>query len=95
MGDAVFYSAVYGYRPPFLRLDYPKPDLRFFVAWIDTNSSGWLPDERSYAPGILVRTPEFTLNVLPAVVVFGAKGDQHIHRLREDDYQRIVKALLN
>ena len=31
MGDSVFYSAVYGYRPPFLRLDYPKPDLRFFV----------------------------------------------------------------
>jgi hypothetical protein len=31
MGDAVFYSIVYGYRPPFLRLDYPKPDLRFFV----------------------------------------------------------------
>jgi hypothetical protein len=31
MGDTVFYSAVYGYRPPFLRLDYPKPDLRFFV----------------------------------------------------------------
>ncbi len=31
MGDTVFYSAVYGYRPPFLRVDYPKPDLRFFV----------------------------------------------------------------
>jgi hypothetical protein len=31
MGDSIFYSAVYGYRPPFLRLDYPKPDLRFFV----------------------------------------------------------------
>ena len=29
MGDSIFYSAVYGYRPPFLRLDYPKPDLRF------------------------------------------------------------------
>ena len=31
MGDTVFYSVVYGYRPPFLRTDYPKPDLRFFV----------------------------------------------------------------
>jgi hypothetical protein len=30
-GDSVFYSLVYGYRPPALRLDYPKPDLRFFV----------------------------------------------------------------
>ena len=25
------YSLVYGYRPPAWRLDYPKPDLRFFV----------------------------------------------------------------
>lgn len=31
MGDVVFVSGVYGYRPPALRLDYPKPDLRFFV----------------------------------------------------------------
>ena len=31
MGDSISYSVVYGYRPPFLRLDYPKPDLRFFV----------------------------------------------------------------
>ena len=31
MGDVKYVSAVYGYRPKFLRLDYPKPDLRFFV----------------------------------------------------------------
>jgi hypothetical protein len=31
MGDVTFYSFVYGYRPPKLRLEYPKPDLRFFV----------------------------------------------------------------
>ena len=31
MGNVSFLSAVYGYRPPFLRQDYPKPDLRFFV----------------------------------------------------------------
>ena len=30
-GDIAYYSVVYGYRPPALRLDYPKPDLRFFV----------------------------------------------------------------
>ena len=31
LGAVKFYSAVYGYRPKALRLDYPKPDLRFFV----------------------------------------------------------------
>jgi hypothetical protein len=30
-GDVKVYSVVYGYRPAALRLDYPKPDLRFFV----------------------------------------------------------------
>ena len=30
-GDVKSYSIVYGYRPKALRLDYPKPDLRFFV----------------------------------------------------------------
>jgi hypothetical protein len=31
MGHVLYYTAVYGYRPTFLRLDYPRPDLRFFV----------------------------------------------------------------
>jgi len=30
-GDVTYYSVVYGYRPKKLRLEYPKPDLRFFV----------------------------------------------------------------
>ena len=31
VGSVKYVTAVYGYRPRFLRLDYPKPDLRFFV----------------------------------------------------------------
>ena len=31
LGDVKSYSVVYGYRPRALRLEYPKPDLRFFV----------------------------------------------------------------
>jgi hypothetical protein len=31
MGHVTYVTGVYGYRPPWLRLDYPKPDLRFFV----------------------------------------------------------------
>ena len=30
-GDVKSLSVVYGYRPKALRLDYPKPDLRFFI----------------------------------------------------------------
>ena len=31
IGSSRFASVVYGYRPPFLRVEPPKPDLRFFV----------------------------------------------------------------
>jgi len=31
LGAVTSFSAVYGYRPPAWRKDYPKPDLRFFV----------------------------------------------------------------
>jgi hypothetical protein len=38
MGDTGTVSVVYGYRPGFLRLDYPKPDLRFFVEGVAERS---------------------------------------------------------
>jgi len=31
LGSVTSYSLVYGYRPPAWRLEYPRPDLRFFV----------------------------------------------------------------
>ena len=37
-GDVKLYSVVYGYRPKALRLDYPKPDLRFFVEAVGESS---------------------------------------------------------
>jgi hypothetical protein len=39
MGDVGTVSLVYGYRPPALRLDYPKPDLRFFVEALGEHTS--------------------------------------------------------
>jgi len=57
-GDVAYYSVVYGYRPPALRLDYPKPDLRFFVeAEGEVNGrarSGGLPDGNSGSHILLV-----------------------------------------
>ena len=38
VGDTTFFSAVYGFRPPALQLDYPKPDLRFFVEAVAENT---------------------------------------------------------
>jgi len=39
LGNVKSLSLVYGYRPPFLRVDYPKPDLRFFVEAVGETSS--------------------------------------------------------
>jgi hypothetical protein len=39
LGNVASYSAVYGYRPPAWRLDYPKPDLRFFVEAVSDSTS--------------------------------------------------------
>lgn len=30
-GDLYYLSAVFGWRPPFFQVDYPKPDIRFFI----------------------------------------------------------------
>jgi hypothetical protein len=57
-GDVGYYSVVYGYRPPALRLDYPKPDLRFFVeAQGEVNRrarSDGLPDDNTGGHILLV-----------------------------------------
>ena len=38
-GTVTSYSLVYGYRPPAWRLEYPKPDLRFFVEAVGDRTS--------------------------------------------------------
>jgi len=38
VGDSISYSVVYGFRPSFLQVDYPKPDLRFFVEAVGEHS---------------------------------------------------------
>jgi hypothetical protein len=57
-GDVGYFSLVYGYRPPFLQLDYPKPDLRFFVeAQGESNGrtrSGGVPNTNSGGRILLV-----------------------------------------
>jgi hypothetical protein len=38
LGSVTSYSLVYGYRPPAWRLEYPKPDLRFFIEAVGDNT---------------------------------------------------------
>jgi hypothetical protein len=47
LGAVTSYSLVYGYRPPAWRLEYPKPDLRFFIEAIGDKTGRTLHDGRS------------------------------------------------
>ena len=47
LGAVTSYSLVYGYRPPAWRLEYPKPDLRFFVEAAGDKTGRALQDGRS------------------------------------------------
>ena len=47
VGGSRFASLVYGYRPPFLRLEHPKPDFRFFVESTFEHRDGNTPNVAS------------------------------------------------
>jgi hypothetical protein len=49
LGTVTSYSLVYGYRPPAWRLEYPKPDLRFFIEAVGDKTGRTLHDGRSMA----------------------------------------------
>jgi hypothetical protein len=47
LGSVTSYSLVYGYRPPAWRLEYPKPDLRFFIEAVGDKTDRTLLNGRS------------------------------------------------
>src|SRR5437764_1235004 len=59
IGGSQFASVVYGYRPAFLRFEYPKPDLRFFVEGTLEHRAAGLRE------GIAVTPPANTVFVGP------------------------------
>jgi len=68
--DVKTYSVVYGYRPAPLRLDYPKPDLRFFVETI-----GELAGPRHSVHASAARSSSHTLMAGPtALLLYKAYG---------------------
>jgi hypothetical protein len=73
LGDVKSYSVVYGYRPRALRLDYPKPDLRFFL-----ESVGEVTDRARHGGGAMSDTGGHVLMVGPTVLLlykaYGIEG---------------------
>ena len=73
LGDVASYSVVYGYRPPALRLDYPKPDFRFFI-----ESVGEITGRARHSGGAMPDTGGHVLMVGPTVLLlykaYGIEG---------------------
>ena len=73
LGDVKSYSVVYGYRPPALRLDYPKPDLRFFV-----ESVGEITGRARHGGNVMADTGGHVLMIGPTVLLlykaYGIEG---------------------
>lgn len=73
IGDVKSYSIVYGYRPRPLRLEYPKPDLRFFV-----ESVGEVTGRAKHAGGEMPNTGGHVLMIGPTVLLlykaYGIEG---------------------
>ena len=72
LGEVSTYSVVYGYRPPSLRLDYPRPDLRFFVEAV-----GEVTGRTRHAGGVMRDSGGHVLMVGPtALLLYKAYGIQ-------------------
>jgi hypothetical protein len=70
LGSVKSYSVVYGYRPPALRLDYPKPDFRFFI-----ESVGEITSRATHGGQGMVDTGGHVLMVGPtALLLYKAYG---------------------
>ena len=71
-GGVSMYSIVYGYRPPSLRLEYPKPDLRFFVEAV-----GEITGRSRHAGRVMAASGGHVLMVGPtALLLYKAYGMQ-------------------
>jgi hypothetical protein len=73
LGDVKQYSVVYGYRPKALRLDYPKPDLRFFVEAV-----GEVTGRARHGGALMSDTGGHVLHIGPTVLLlykaYGVEG---------------------
>lgn len=70
LGDLLYATAVIGYRPPFFRQDYPKPDWRIFV-----ESMAEFPGESTPKGSVKIRDRSKKYFMGPSVLgLYGAWG---------------------
>lgn len=75
------------------RLSTDSPAITEIKRWAESNQRGWWPDVRTYAPGVLLSAPEFSLNILPGRVVFVVAQDEYFKSISDDEYQQLTQRI--
>lgn len=71
-----------------------SPEIRMLSEWASQHQDGWSGDTRSYAPGILISSPEFSVNILQNLIVVVISHDEHVRTLSEAEYAKLSSPFL-
>jgi hypothetical protein len=63
-----------------------SPQFKDLSVWISRNGTEWSSSPASYAPGIVVRGSNFTINFLDSVVIVNHPGGQFTHKVSPGEF---------
>jgi len=62
--------------------------------WLAANRRGWARDERTYAPGILLSTERFSINLLQGKIVVVSQHEEYVRDLSAEEYAALSAPFL-
>lgn len=62
--------------------------------WLAANRRGWVRDERTYAPGILLSSEDFSINLLQSKIVVVSQHDEYVRDLSAEEYEALSTPFL-
>jgi len=54
--------------------------------WLSANRTGWVRDGRTYAPGILISTERFSINLLQSKIIVVSQHEEYVRDLSAEEY---------
>lgn len=54
--------------------------------WLSANRRGWVRDERTYAPGILLSTERFSINLVRGKIIVVSEHEEYVRDLSAEEY---------
>jgi hypothetical protein len=91
VAQPVTISVFKGGRPVSERhLSPPSSEHDRLAAWLSQHQTGWHSSFVTYAPGVLVRGTNFTLNIQHSEVIINAGGKQLVQDASDTDFQFLL-----